>query len=760
MSTMGQDPLEYSILKEYIKPYLASEIGLGALERMAPCPGWDEAKKALALMAEMMDALASWTPLEVPPVPDIRPLLGVREGAVLEGQDLLKVAEALKAVSRIRHDLEARGGLLSELAAHLDGLPHVSAEICSVILPTGEVSGDACPELRDLRNRARSVRAAILERLEAVLERLRPRSVLMEDLVTMRNERYVIPVRHDYHLHIKGITHDYSRTNRTVYVEPLEIVEENNTLNQIRAQIVEEEQRVLRELTSLVATNSETIRRDLDIYARVDLMAACARWALKWDCSIPEIRPGDIDLAGARHPVLLERLGGGATVPVDIRMPEGHDCLIITGPNAGGKTVALKTLGLIVLMAKSGLAVPVRRGSRLPPVGEVWVEMDTGQDITHDLSSFTAQAVTLKRIYENAHRGDLVLLDEPGSGTDHEQGGALAVACIEALRAKGAYVVVTSHADLVKLYGITAQGVQNAAAAFDETGMRPLYTLEYGMVGTSRAFEILEAIAFPKELIDQARGIANRDATSALARAIDDISRASAMREEASRMLEEAARARDRARAELERIRRERVEYALRYRRTLARLEDMARRSPRPEAVQEVRRGSETQEVEEILDQVEAPARTLSIEKGSRVRIRGSDMEGVVVDVQQDTVEVSLGAKRVRLGLDQVAAEGGGETGQTRKLTVKRMSMVPTVMPVKVVGMRVDEALPVVEKALDRALLAGQEVLEIIHGTGTGRLKKAIREFLKGLPYVKDVRDASLTEGGGNKTIVTLAGGD
>lgn len=756
--SMVHDLLEYSALKEYIQPLVSSDVGLSALADLAPCESWDEARQRLALLGEMMEFVGSPMPPVIGAIPDIRPLLAIREGAVLEGQDLIRVADALSSMARLKKDLQARGGLLAEAASPITPLGHVAAQITALLLPTGEISDDAYPALRELRNRYRAVRTSILEKLEGVLERLRPKSVLMDELVTKRNDRYVIPVRHDYHVHMKGITHDYSRTNRTVYVEPMAVVNENNTLNQIKALILEEEHKVLRDLTSLVHGHTGEIRESLHAYGRLDLLAACARWSIRAGAVIPAIGGEGVNLMGARHPILLERLGMAATVPLDIRIPRGRDCLIITGPNAGGKTVALKTLGLLVLMAKSGLAIPALPDSVIAPVGRVWVEMDTNQDITHDLSSFTAHAMSLKDIYERARAGDLVLLDEPGTGTDHEQGGALAVSCIHALRNKGATVVVTSHSDLVKLYGITSEGVENAATAFDDSGLRPLYALQYGVVGQSRAFEILEAIEFPRDLIAEARSIVNRDVHSPLARAIEDISRASAMREEASRELAEAQRLREEAAAVLQRQKKERVESALKYRRLLDELEVLSRRQVTREKVREIRQAPETAEMLQVLADAE-PAELLDIEKGCTVRIRGSEQEGVVAEVGQGHVEVVVGTKRLRIALDQVSAIAGPREKGARRGTVSRMSTPPPVLPIKVVGMRVDEAIPLVERAVDRAMLTGQDQLEIIHGAGTGRLKKAIREYLKGLRCVRAMADAPMDEGGGNKTIVTLGVG-
>ena len=752
---MGYDLLEFSVLKEYIQPLIASDVGQSALSEMAPCDTWEEARHRLGLLKEMMALITEGTPPTISSIADIRPLLSVREGAVLEGQDIVKVSDALTDMGRLRTELAGAGGLLADTASWIVPLEEVIGEIRYLLLPTGEISDAANPILKELRSRYRSIRASVLEKLEQILERLKTKSVLMEEIITKRNDRYVIPVRHDYHVHLKGITHDYSRTNRTVYVEPLAVVNENNTLNQIKAQIIEEEHKVLRELTSLVLQHVPEIKENLNIFAHLDLIAACARWAIRLNASIPEISGEQIFLKGARHPILLERLGRTSTVPLDIRIPVGKDCLIITGPNAGGKTVALKTLGLLILMAKSGLAIPAHPDSVVAPVGSVWVEMDTSQDIKHDLSSFTAHALSLKNIYENTSPGDLVLLDEPGTGTDHDQGGALAVACIDALRKKGTKVVVTSHSDLVKLYAISSDGVENAATAFDDTGLKPLYALQYGVIGQSRAFEILESIRFPHMLVEEARGIAGRTGNTTLAQAIEDISRASSMRQQATIELEEVRRLKSQAEQVLHEREKDRMSSALRYKRLLERLEQLAKRPVSAKIVHEVKESVEAVELEGVLKEQE-PAASLDVQKGSLVRLKGSEQEGEVVELSQKEAEVLFGTKRLQVGLDQIEVIAAPHAGDGKMSSVRLMKQPAPVLPVKVVGLRVDEALPIVERAIDRAMLTGQDRLEIIHGAGTGRLKKAIREYLKELPCVKSFSDSPMEEGGGNKTIVVL----
>lgn len=755
---MGEDLLEFSALKSYIRSFVASDMGSSAVDKLRPLDSWDEVRGRWALLDEMISLVVSGEETGFSAVPDIRELLDIREGAILEGKDIVMVAGVITDTARVKRNMEKAGSALASLAASMAPLEDIPFEINSTLLPTGEISDSASPVLRRLRKQARTLRAAILEKLSTVMDGLKKQSMVMEDLVTVRNERYVIPLRHDYGSHIKGITHDYSRSNKTAYVEPLAVVDENNTLNQIRSDIKEEELGILRDLTSLILAHGEAIRENLEVYGQLDLIHASACWAVKHDAVIPGLSEEGVEIEGARHPVLLERLGKKRTVPLDIRMPRDKNCLIISGPNAGGKTVALKTLGLLMLMAKSGLAIPAKESSVIYPVGAIWVEMDTNQDIQHGLSSFTAHALSLKRIYEGLAEGDLVLLDEPGTGTDPAQGAAIAVSCIDAYRKKGARVIVTSHADLIKLYGLSSPGVENAATAFDDSGLRPLYRLQYGMIGQSRAFDILTSIDFPREILREAEGIASREGGSALAKAMEDMACTASLKEQAARDAEQAAIFREKAEQAYQEMEREKVEFSLRYRRLMERVEELIRK-PRPkERIERVRASEEAREIEAVLENVE-PARVLEVQPGSSVILKGTGARGRVVDVSRDQAEVLMGDKRLKVGLDQIEAAATDEDRKQERVRVRSRVSSGYVFPVKVVGMRVDEALPLVEKAVDQALVSGQPQIEIIHGSGTGRLKSAIREYLKGLGVVKGISDSPMSEGGGNKTIVMFEAG-
>ncbi len=754
---MGQDLLEFSSLKGYIRSFVASDAGLNALAELRPFDTWDEAAQRWGMLQEMISLVALSEPLGFSALSEIRELLNFREGAVFEGKDIVMVSDVILETARIKRLLGKPGGPLSSITAGIEPLEGLTTEINDLLLPTGEISDEANPFLRRLRKQARSLRSVVLEKLQGILDFLKTKSMVMEDLITVRNDRYVIPLRHDYGSHVKGITHDFSRTNKTAFVEPLAVVEENNELGQVRSDIKEEENKILRDLTAQILVHGVSIRNNLKLYGLLDLIHACAAWAVKHNAVVPSLSSDGIDLRGARHPILIERLGK-RTVPLDIVMPAGKDCLIISGPNAGGKTVALKTLGLLMVMAKSGLAIPAKEESRIFPVRSVLVEMDTSQDIQHDLSSFTAHALTLKRIYEQAGPGDLILLDEPGTGTEPQQGAAIAVSCIDAFRKKGARVVVTSHADLIKLYGLSSEGVENAATAFDDTGLKPLFSLQYGVIGQSRAFDILKSVDFPAEIIRDAITITTGDGGSALAKAMEDISQASSMRLKAE---EELARAREltlQAEEKVKEVQREKVTFALRYKRLMDRVEILAAKPQPREKVEEVRSSQEAHELEEIRKENE-PALALAVRKGGPVVLKGTNTTGEVVELLGEHAEILIGQKRLKVSLDQIEAVQEEEDRKPKRVGMRVRAISEYVLPINVVGMRVDEALPVIEKAVDQALLSGQKSIEIIHGAGTGRLKAAIREYLKSLDAVKGYSDSTIREGGGNKTIVMFEKG-
>lgn len=762
---MKKDAIEFTIVKEYIRPFLTSPCGLYALDVLGPFDSWEETQRRWRLLKEMMCLIQQEAPLHFEHIPDIVPLLKIasKKGTVLEGQDLIMLSSALKNIASLGHDLSLTQKELATLVKDITPFTSLTKEIDSSLEETGEISDNANPVLKDLRLRFRSTRASILERLETILKGLKPHSIVMEDIITTRNDRFVIPLSHDYGSYIKGITHDYSRTRHTVYVEPLEVIERNNSLSQLKVLIRDEELKVLKHLTSLIWGSIEQIHTNLNTYGRLDLIHACALWALETNSTIPNLISKGISLKKARHPILSACLGPKGVVPVDISVPPDKDCLVISGPNAGGKTVALKTLGLLITMAKSGLAIPAHSSSQIPPIGRIWVEMDNNQDIRRDLSSFSAHAIALKHIYEHVSPGDLVLLDEPGASTDPDQGGAIAVACIDAFRKKGAYVIATSHLGLVKMHGISHKGAITATTTFDDKNIKPLYKLEYGTIGQSKAFEIMESIDFPKGLIDEAKSIASGKTDTALAKALADISHTSLMRKQASYEVEKSKELRKKAEETLLEIERLKLQSALKYKRfwdEIGRLPKGLQTKDDRDDLKGIIASPEALELEDVLKEIEPLAkRVLNLKTGAEVRVTGTDTKGIISSISGNMAELICGNKKIKIGIDQIEVLSGDTLKTSSANTYQNNTCnIPKsmVLPVVVVGLHVDEALSVIEKAIDNAIISGQDKLEIIHGSGTGRLKNAIRDYLKDLSYVRGLKDATITEGGGNKTIVSL----
>ena len=743
---MKGDLLEFNSVKGYIKNNIVSDAGLSALEDLRPYDSWDDAIFQWELIAEMTKLIIE-NRININPIEDINPLLEMKEGTTLEGQDLLKVSSTLKEIHRLKSQLEEEEHL-SRLTAAISIPTPLIKEIETSLLPTGEVSDLKNPVLRQMRIKYRSLRQAVLEKLESLISKFR--QIVTEEIITIRNNRFVIPLRHDFGAFIKGITHDYSGSRHSVYVEPFEVVEDNNTLIELKSGIREEEERILRHLTTQVIRESVNIKEGISIFARLDVLQAVARWSIRTESTIPELG-NEIRLINARHPLLLQNLGHDCR-PLDIRLSGKSNCLIITGPNAGGKTVALKTLGLLVLMAKSGLPVPAGKGSIIPRIKRVHVEMDTSQDISHGLSTFTAHAKSLKDIYENVDSGDIVLLDEPGTGTDHDHGGAIAVACIDAYRKKGSIVVVTSHSETVKLYGLSQPDTQLASMTFDENTVKPLYSIQYGVIGSSRAFEILKSISFPEVLIDEAVDIIAGRGDNSLIKAMEDIGTASRLRFEAQAALDEAARIKEAAENENRLKEKERFEYAFKYKRLMERLENLLNR-PLKNEVQTVTELPEAYELREALIELPEQAATVfGFSKGMKVRIMNTKVSGIITSLEPETAEITCGSKRITVNIDQL--EPVGEEKDRIFKTGHIKSFAPSVLPIIIVGMRVDEALPVIEKAIDNAILSGQETLEIIHGSGSGILKKAVRDYLRQVPDVKGFHDSQPEDSGGAKTIV------
>ena len=708
-------------------------------------------------------------------------------GGRLDPAHFLELAETLDATARLATSLaDERRSLLRDLGRELHPLPALRSTLARSFDPVGELLDTASPRLGGLRAAVRVAYDRLRRRLDSLVGAELGGS-LQEPIVTLRNGRYVVPVKAEARNRVKGIVHDASGSGQTLFIEPLVAVELGNAWRE--AQLAEQDEiaRILDELSALVAANADALRETLDALARFDLWAAKAQLAGEMDATRAETGERDeVILLSARHPGLV-----GRVVPIDIRLGGDYTALVVTGPNTGGKTVTLRTLGLLAAMHQAGLHVPAAAGSRLPVFRDVFADIGDEQSIAQSLSTFSGHLRSIVRIVEAAGPGTLVLLDELGAGTDPTEGSALAQALLDHFIAAGALVAATTHYAELKAYAHTTERARNAAVEFDLDTLSPTYRLTIGLPGGSQAFAIAERLGLSDAIVDDARsrltesqrsfestlaairetegatGEALDRARAAELRAADVLRAAEDERRRARRERDEAVRA---ARVEAERLvedLREEVRSTKRLleRETitapaldaaLGRAEaDLARLPPlEPEAASEP-----------------VVARTWQV--GERARSRSGGWEGRIAALEKGGRRITLesGGMRVTVAADDlvpaledprtVPATAAGEQGSPGSgqsaigaLRLARTRSVASSLDLR--GARVEEAVDALGRYLDDAALAGLERVTIIHGLGTGALRDAVRTEAAGHPLVTSIRAGERGEGGDGATIVDL----
>ena len=720
---------------------------------------------------------------------DVRPALErARRGGRLAPADLLEIAETLRATGLFGARLaEWRGAHLASIRDELDDAPQLRARIERTVDEAGEILDSASTELATIRRRLRTAQDRVRERLNTMLRSSALAGVIGEAIVTMRAGRYVIPIRAEAKGKLKGIVHDQSASGATLFVEPLTVVELNNTWTQASLDAAREEERILDELSREVEGRAEALLVSLAALARADLWMARARLGMELDGVRPLIADEAAELLSARHPLL-----GAGAVPIDLRIGErfGYRALIVTGPNTGGKTVSLKTLGLLSLMHQAGLRVPAAEGARLPVFRRVMADIGDEQSIAQSLSTFSSHLRNVVRFVAEAGPGTLVLLDEIGAGTDPTEGSALAMAIVERLLAAGATVAATTHYAELKAFAQEHALVTNASVAFDVATLRPTYRLEIGLPGKSQAFAIAQRLGLPDDILADARSrlaaehVSMEETLAAIGRAEQeraleleqarterqaaegerDLARSGVARarSEAAQMLSDARRAADellaRAEREVDEIRRELTRQRnLRGSRpgTAARaaFDDLATRATR--ARSEVEAGGD-----EPADEADGEAAQPRIGLWGRSRTLGS--AGRIVEVSGRTGRVTLetdGARVVVPGDDiEVVAEPiAGPPPRDNELANLRQRAASRIAPrLDLRGERVEAAIEQLGAYLDEAILAGLDEAVIVHGAGTGALRRAIREFLADHPRVRGTRPGRREEGGDGTTVAEI----
>jgi DNA mismatch repair protein MutS2 len=693
-----------------------------------------------------------------------------RLGGALEPGQLLEIADTIRSAFKLFTDVHPYPPLAA--LARFARPPRPLAEAIELAISgTGEVLDRASPRLGGLRAELRAAQARLQQRLDGLLKGELARA-LQEPIVTQRGGRYVVPVKSEMRSAVKGIIHDQSASGATVFIEPLEILEANNALREAELAERAEVQRILDELSRRVEKDADELDAVVSALARLDLAMSKALLADALDAERPLLNAeGALDLVKARHPLLVAQ--GTEVVAIDVRLGTDFRALVVTGPNTGGKTVTLKTIGLLALMAACGLQIPAQRGSRVPVVKRIFADIGDEQSIAQSLSTFSSHLRNVVATLTEAQKGDLALLDELGAGTDPDEGAALAMAVLETLLARGVLVAATTHYPELKAFALSTPGAMNASVEFDAETLRPTYRVHVGLPGASNAFAIASRLGLERPVLDRAESHlselhrslertlreAERQRTE-LAASLDEARIAAADARRATTDAErEAAKARDDAERGLRQARAEADELILQARRALRQAEQARDKAAKRNLVDEARDALASAERTRATraPQPAPPSATVPISVGSPVLVDGVSEPGTLLAIDdKGMADVAAGPLRLRVPLTSLreAPAADEPLRATRPMVSGSASSVPLQLDLR--GARAEEALAVLDRYLNDAAVAGIDRLRIVHGKGTGALRTAVREMLSSHPLVREVATAGQSEGGDGATIVTL----
>jgi DNA mismatch repair protein MutS2 len=806
MARTAQEVLEFDKLRELLRLRTTCAPGRRAVDALEPGMNRIALESSFALIGEAREWLRTGHELGFGALADPHGWLEriAGPGAVLEPGELLEAASLLETAGWLRRQFREEAAnfpLLAAKAASISDFREVHEAIRRCLLPNGEMRDDASATLRRIRTSITETRETIQKTLKQILRARNAEAG--EDYVTLRNERFVIPVRAERRRGVPGVVHGASATGQTVFMEPFETVEANNQLVQLAEDEAAEIARILRQLTEELQAICGPLQAAATTIAELDSVLARARFARDFDAATPEFSDREeLRLVDARHPVLEDKLRkeDRAIVPMTLALGGDERLLVISGPNTGGKTVALKTVGLAALAAQAGIPVAAQRAV-LPIFDRVLVDIGDEQSIAADLSTFSAHMLNLKTMLDAATPHSIVLVDEMGTGTAPEEGAALAVALLDEFRAKNCFVLATTHHDRLKTYAATAPGVVNAAVEFDDVNLRPTYRLMVGVPGGSSGIAIAQRLGLGGTIIERARGLLTPESREAA----DLIAYLHRSRDELDRLRQQMTAERHTLEEERKKLRTEwverqqkrikdleaqfaemqkrfhenvaRVVEAVKERELRAQLEKTARRKMQ-DARAEAREELNTAVVQTISESqtdlgihrgsLEA-ANADRLQAGAKIRVRGFSKPVIFRRRDGSSAEIEAGPLRMKVALEEItgietaaprtgkATAGPGLAPPASSVTVHSQprASVPT-DEINVMGMTVEEATDRLDKFLDDAALEHKPRVRIIHGHGTGALRKGIGEFLDAHPLVERHSFESEEHGGKSITVVEL----
>ena len=759
--------LEFPGVLGVVQEYAISALGRNFLATLRPVRDLSQIREKFQEIHELQDLTNREGEVPLADFPDLAPWLAkaLVRGSLLPPEAFNDLVLVLRLARQVRHYLLQGDAypLLASLAGPLHDLSSLRQAIKQSISPHNFIMDQASPELAAVRRELSKTREGLNRQIKQNFFSSEYQDALQTPTISQRHGRYVIPLKADHKGAIPGIIHDQSQTRATYFIEPLAIVEQNNQLNLLTNREKREEEAVLRRLTDLVRNHLEEIREILAALAEVDSLQAKARFARAYKAREPIWRsqPG-VDLRQARHPLLMQRhqenLQNPAVVPIDLNLSPERRFLIISGANAGGKTVALKTLGLLTVMVQSGLPIPVAEGSEFNPFDQVFADIGDPQDLHQDLSTFSAHLKRSLEMLEHLPERALVLLDELGTATDPTEGGALALALLQAFDNRGAYGAATTHIPLIKAFAQRQDGFANVAVIFDEETRKPTYRLAYGVVGASNALKIAREMGLSPEILEQAEGYLDQEelrayrllaeVEAAQQQLVHEQEKLAAQEKDLERRKQEVEQELQTLKEEQERWRQEAQSQAQeRIRKAEAEFKEILQKLKEGrESWGRLRQefSAEQARLLEDLTPKPLPAKTEVPEyaPGQKVFLPALGLSGKVLAAQGRDGRLEVQVRKVKLKVqpEEITPLAGEAKSSAAGIFARSRHLPPEWLPsLNVVGLRVDEALPLVDRLIDQAMLHGQEKVDIIHGVGTGRLKAAVWDHLKHHNAVKAV---------------------
>ncbi len=761
--------LEFDKFLDKLSKYTPNEKTKNLILKTKPVSDTEKLKKLLREIDQFLSILLKegYFPLnEYPDITEALNLLSIEE-SVLSPKDLLDISSILLISRQIKNfltesikDREYIYSLYRELYTSKE----TERIINDSIDQSGMVKDSASRDLRSIREGIRDLENKIISILEGMVNSFKYSDVIQEKIVTVRKGRYVIPVKQNFSSKIKGIIHDRSASGQTIYLEPVNVVELNNKLSDLKIREHIEIRKILKFLTDILRKKVQHLRKTFNTIVYFDFLYTKAKFAKEFNCSIPEISE-EIYLIQAKHPIFL--LNNRNFKPLDIKIGKDKKGLIITGPNTGGKTIFLKTAGLLSLMFQSGIPVPVSEESKLPVFDNIFVDIGDMQSIEQNLSTYSAHIENIKEILKYSTENSLVLLDELIPGTDPDEGAAIGIGILKKLKEKHSYVIATTHFRQIKMFALSDDYFEVASVGFDKKTLSPTYTVHYHSVGQSMAFYIAEKLGFDRDILEDAKNYLSEESLE-LNKAIETLEEYKSLYEKEHKELVEIKEKLSKEKERYEKLAKELEEYKKeKWKSATKEVEDFISQIRKEgykilENVKEQRSGKE---LEKFVKSKKERLKDFNFEEepeefniGDIVKLKGKSMKGEIISIRENRANVNFNGIKIWVklsDLEKVSEEKKQEKKEIKfNISKKRVSNLKP--EINLIGLTREEAIRKLSDFLDKAILEGFSTVRIIHGYGSGVLRKAVREYLDTLPYKIKYEDAPYSEGGMGVTVAHI----